>query len=119
MDKIIPRLTQVMLILFCSTAFVTAEVCIYGSANFPGSFGCTTENCGTGCGPDYNWQSYWNCIQSDPSGTNCCICSWETFQCDCTFGTGYGAVSARITGSRWCPSYSPPGPQPSECVTDQ
>lgn len=84
-------------------ALGATDSCVWDSTTFPGSNGCANENCGLGCGDPYGYVAHWAC-KSSTGGTSCCICSWDTFVCDCKFGQGTGDVATQITGPGTCPA---------------
>jgi len=105
-------------IALASTIVGEAAVCIWDSTTFPGSYGCTNESCGSGCGSPYGYVAHWACkAASANSGNGCCICSWDTWTCSCTFGTGTGSVSSQFSAANGtCPQPPSGGPQPTSCL---
>lgn len=115
MKKLMNKASMLLMVLGLLSVTALADVCVWDGTSFPGSYGCSNENCGYGCGTAYNYTAHWNCKPS--LGTSmCCICSWDTFDCNCTGGLGHGSVSVRSTGFGLCPTYGGSGSQPSSCV---
>lgn len=103
------RLGMIALIVSFVTATAFADVCVWDSTTFPGSYGCSNESCGTLCGEGYGFVSHSSCKSTAMShGTSCCICSWVTWTCTCQFGTGTGSNSTRVSGYGACPEGSGP-----------
>jgi hypothetical protein len=105
-----------------TTALVgEAAVCNFSSTNFPGSYGCSNESCGYGCTSGYGYVSHWACVAGSLNGgQGCCICNWETWSCNCSFGgTGTGSVSIQVTSATaTCPPRAPVGqPQNMACIS--
>ena len=87
----------VALILAASAGCLIAYgQCVYGSADYPGSNQCRNDTCGLGCGSPTNRVQHDVC-KSVAQG--CCWCSWETWDCDCTFGKGHGDNATRHSWS--------------------
>ena len=77
--------------------------CVWDSGTFPGSYGCTNEDCGSGCGAPYLFQDFKKC-KAGINAVGCCECSWTAWQCDCQFGTGSGSSSSQLSDLNWvCP----------------
>ena len=74
MRPFLSRLGMVALVATLVSATTLADVCVWDDATYPGSYGCSNENCGYGCGDGYDYKANWSC---KPSGSTagCCICS--------------------------------------------
>ncbi len=68
-----------------------ASVCVYGSRDYPGSNGCSDEDCGHGCDPPYSTTTHNVCM---PNAAGCCWCTWTTTKCHCLLGDGTGVQDA-------------------------
>lgn len=83
----------VFALLLIVAASVVGAVCNWASSAFEGSGSCTDSPCGAGCtivayGPDH-----YACYTSMDS---CCRCHWYYYDCQCTFGAGWGRHADRF-----------------------
>jgi hypothetical protein len=110
------KLLYVLMSIIVGVGVAFAAPCVYGSADFPGSYGCSDEACGAGCSAPYNVQYHSVC---KPNDSGCCWCQWYSWDCDCTLGQGHG--SDMVTKHSWsngtCETAPPPGTVSTTCVT--
>ena len=91
--------------LGASLGLVFAQTwCVWDNETFPGSYGCTNEDCGIGCGAPYDFASHKKC-KAGLDAVGCCECSWDTWTCDFwPTGTCHGSSSSRLSNMDWvCP----------------